>query len=257
MIVSFLTEADPLAFLAVVLILSLVSVYVGYTLATRAPLGLDNRDEAAFGLGQAAVFGLIALLLAFSFSFAAERFEARRAILVQEAVASGDVQEYALFLPVKQRETVRNLLHDYLRARLADYARINHPDAPASDSESVYEHMAELVAADVRGDPRNLGYQTLATSLNEMGKRAQEQNAALTNHVPIAILGIVLFSTLLGAGLLGLTFGRVRAPNRALCAIFCLLFAATVYAIVDLDHPRGGFIGVDVTPLQAAYASER
>jgi hypothetical protein len=35
--------------------------------------------------------------------------------------------------------------------------------------------------------------------------------------------------------------------------IFCLLFAATDFTIIDLDHPQGGFIGVDVAPLRAIF----
>ena len=46
-----------------------------------------EKAEWAFGLGQAAVFGLIALILGFSFSFAAQRFEERRALVVSEADA--------------------------------------------------------------------------------------------------------------------------------------------------------------------------
>ena len=37
-----------------------------------------------------------------------------------------------------------------------------------------------------------------------------------------------------------------------LAVIFCALFAATVFTIIDLDHPQGGFVSVDIAPLQAA-----
>jgi hypothetical protein len=48
-----------------------------------------------------------------------------------------------------------------------------------------------------------------------------------------------------------MTFGRARSPHAILSTIFCLLFAATVFTIIDLDHPQGGLIGVDVAPLQS------
>lgn len=56
---------------------------------------------------------------------------------------------------------------------------------------------------------------------------SNRQEAALNNHVP-----------------------RAKAPNPVLAVIFCLLFSATVFTIIDLDHPQGGLIGVDVAPLR-------
>ena len=255
MIVTFLTEAEPLVFLTVVLVLSILAVSAGYLWTTRTRVAASDRDEAAFGLGQAAIFGLIALILAFSFSFAADRFEARRAIVVEESIAAGDAYDYADFLPASQRDAVRALVRTYTHARLEAYESIEGSTAVTAAAGPTYERLWELVSADARARPNDLGLHALAQSVNEMDDRAKEQTAALNNHVPLAILGIVLFATMLGAALLGITFGRVRAPNRALSAIFCLLFAATVYAIVDLDHPRGGFIHVDLAPLQATYQS--
>ena len=93
-------------------------------------------------------------------------------------------------------------------------------------------------------------YLDLSRSVIDTIAVADQQEAALNNHVPRAIIGIILLCTLVGAFLLGLTFGRAKAPNALLSALFCLLFAATVFTIIDLDHPQGGFIGVDVAPLQ-------
>ena len=52
--------------------------------------------------------------------------------------------------------------------------------------------------------------------------------------------------------LLGLTFGRAKAPHISLSVIFCVLFAATVFTIIDLDDAKGGLIHVNVGSIQAA-----
>ena len=78
MIDAFLGQ-PAVILLVVVLVLSLLALFAGYKFASRKAAGAAGRDENAFGLGQTAIFGLIVLILAFSFSFAAERFEARRA----------------------------------------------------------------------------------------------------------------------------------------------------------------------------------
>ena len=119
-------------------------------------------------------------------------------------------------------------------------------------AKALHERLWEMASADVRADRHNVAYLALAEDFDKMGDTADFQVAAINNHVPVPILGLVLLCTLVGAALLGLTFGRVQSPNRALSIIFCVIFAATVFTIVDMDHPRGGLLRIDVAPLQNA-----
>ena len=192
-----LTERpDPILYFIGIFPLLLIALALGYLYSLRYSRAEDDKAGWAFGLGQAAIFGLIALILGFSFSFAAGRFEARRAL------------ENGRILQGKRWG---------------------------------------IASRSARRDPY---YLDLSRSVIDTIAVADQQEAALNNHVPRAIIGIILLCTLVGAFLLGLTFGRAKAPNALLSALFCLLFAATVFTIIDLDHPQGGFIGVDVAPLQ-------
>src|SRR5271154_5160520 len=68
--------------------ISLAVLALAYVLTTRLRKDKDDDEanEAAFGLGQAAIFGLIVLILGFSFAVASERYEARRALVIDESV---------------------------------------------------------------------------------------------------------------------------------------------------------------------------
>lgn len=258
MLDSLLVQPDPIYFLIVVFVLSLLALTAGYFAAVTWRKTENDRDEAAFGLGQAAIFGLIALLLAFSFSFAADRFEQRRALVVDEADAVGTAYAQIDFMPATQATAARALMRKYVAARLDVYAFVKNPweeDRFVTVARTTEDRLWTMAAADVRNDPKNLAYLALARGFDTMGDVANEETAAINNHVPVAIVGMVVLCTLLGAALLGLTFGRVRAPNRAVSVIFCVLFAATVFTIVDLDHPRGGLLTIDVAPLQNALNS--
>lgn len=255
MLDRLLVQPNPLYFLVVVFVLSVLVLAAGYFGAVRYRHAEDDRDEAAFGLGQTAIFGLIALILAFSFAFAADRFEQRRALVVDEADAVNTAYAQADFMPSAQAASARALMRAYVIARLDVYANVGEPwidDDYLRKARAAEGKLWDLAAADVRKDPKNLAYLAIAQSFDKMGDIANEQTAAINNHVPVAIVGMVILCTLLGAALLGLTFGRVEAPNRALSALFCILFAATVFIIVDLDHPRGGLMNIDVAPLQNA-----
>src|SRR5574338_642401 len=74
---------------AIIFAPTLILIQIGRRLGARRR-ALDP-EGAASGLGsiEGAVFGLMGLLLAFTFSGAASRFEARRQLIVQETNAIG------------------------------------------------------------------------------------------------------------------------------------------------------------------------
>ncbi|MGC1382096.1 MAG: hypothetical protein WA814_13865 [Candidatus Baltobacteraceae bacterium] len=246
------TRPDPIAYFIAVFPLSLVALAVGYFYAARYGRAKDDKAGWAFGLGQAAIFALIALILGFSFSFAAGRFEARRALVVVEADAIRTAYLRAGFLPPAKTARFRNLLIEYTKTRLDAYAEVGDIRAERlsiAEGKGFQGQLWAMAASAARRDPRSPFYADVTRSVIDVINVSDEQLAALTNHVPRTIIGIILLCTIVGALLLGLTFGHARAPNGLLSTIFCLLFAATVFTIIDLDHPQGGLIGVDVLPL--------
>jgi hypothetical protein len=248
-----LTERpDPILYFIGVFPLSLIALACGYLYSLRYSRAEDERAGWAFGLGQAAIFGLIALILGFSFSFAAGRYEARRALVVTEAGAIWASYLRAGFLPTARAARFRSLLVAYTKTRLQTYAQVHDVRAERrslAEARVLQGKLWEIASRAARRNPSPSNADVTRSVIDTITVEDQ-QEAALNNHVPRAIIGLILLCTLVGGFLLGLTFGRAKAPNAMLSAIFCLLFAATVFTIIDLDHPQGGFIGVDVAPLK-------
>jgi len=245
---------DPILYFIVVFPLSLIILWLGYRYAARRGGADDEKEAWAFGLAQAAIFGLIALILGFSFSFSVGRFEQRRSLVVAETEVIRTTFLRGAFLPPDKATRFRATLVDYARARLNAYGKMDDAQAEERALERCDELQAglwEMVASTARRDPRSPFFADLTRSVIALVDVAEQQQAALNNHVPRAVIGIVVLGTLLGAFVLGLTFGRAKSPNVLLAAIFCLLFAATVFTIIDLDHPQAGFITIDIAPLQS------
>jgi hypothetical protein len=252
MVENFANRPNPLLYLVFVFPLTLLVLYLGYRYAARH--GTEGDAGWAFGLGLGAIFGLIALILGFSFSFAAGRWEARRALVVDEADAIRAAFLRGDFLPPRTEAQFRSLLIDYTRLRLRTYAEVGDMHAERRSllqGDGLQGRLWTVAATAAHGDPRNTLYADLSRSVIDVIAVSEEQEAALNNHVPRAVIGLILLATLAGALLFGLTFGRAKSPHTILAVTFCLLFAVTVFTIIDLDHPQGGFIGVDIEPLQA------
>src|SRR5215472_7881386 len=62
----------------------------------------------------ASALGLLALLLAFSLSHALSRYEARRALVLEEANAIGSTARLATLLPKETQPAILNLLREYV-----------------------------------------------------------------------------------------------------------------------------------------------
>jgi hypothetical protein len=87
------------------------------------PLGRPRKDDES-GSGQegyivSAVLGLLALLLGFTFSMAADRFDARRLLVLDEANAIGTAYLRAQLLPEPHRTRTSELLVRYTDNRIA------------------------------------------------------------------------------------------------------------------------------------------
>ena len=248
------TRPDPLVYFIAVLPVSLLALAGGYLFAARSRRTQHDKAGWAFGLGQAAIFALIALILGFSFSFAAGRYEARRGLVVTEADAIRTTFLRAAFLPGAQSAPFRRVLVEYTRARLESYYEVGDPKAERLAIDKGKNLQGELWAMATNAvlrDSRSPLFADLTRSVVDTINTSEDQTAAFNNHVPRPIIFIIILCTLVGAFLFGLTFGYAKEPHALLAAIFCLLFAGTVFTIIDLDHPQGGFIAVNVAPLHS------
>ena len=92
----------------------------------------DDPEGAQVGIGavNGAVFALLGLLIAFTFSGAATRFDERRNLIVQETNDIGTAYLRLDLLPPIAQPALRDLFRKYLDARLEIYRKL--PDMAAA-----------------------------------------------------------------------------------------------------------------------------
>lgn len=203
--------------------------------------------RAGTGAVDGAVFALLGLLLAFTFSGAASRYDTRRQLIVQEANAIGTAWLRLDPLPATAQPALREAFRGYLDARLRAYSRMPDFGAAERDLQEALlqqQRIWELAVATV-SRPEGQGWaMLLLPALNEMFDIASIRTAALRMHPPRVVYGLLLALALASALLAG--FGMSGAKRRSWIHIagFALIISGAVYVIHDLEHPRAGLIRV-------------
>lgn len=210
-----------------------------------------------FGVLQAALLGVVGLILAFGLTLAVGRYEDRRAATVEEANAIGTTYLRAQLIAEPARSRSLELLRSYTTLAI----RVTHeiPNSPAMRRTTAREGVLQrrlwrlageaIAAAPVASAPR-LYVDSLNSTIDDQTVRL----SALTNRVPGAVLALEVLGASVALALLALhisILGRGLVPMLSAAALITLLLLVTF----DLDRPARGLIKVPATPLVALRAS--
>ena len=133
-----------------------------------------------------AALGLLALLLAFSFSLALSRYDARRTLILEEANAIGSTANFALMLPELAQEPILRLLRDYTAVRIGlgvpfDPAKLERDVAQSLELQTRLWQQAVAVTATA---PQSLGL-----SLRRLAERDEQHSRTAADSPALSRAG--------------------------------------------------------------------
>ena len=200
------------------------------------------------GAVEGSVFALMGLLIAFTFSGAAARFDARRQLIIQETNSIGTAWLRIDLLTTDDQTALRELFRQYLDSRLAVYRKL--PDVAASEIERARgAQLQRRIWGRAVNAARNSNSPPLTTvllpALNDMFDIATTRVEASRLHPPLIIFLMLVVLVLAGATLVGYAMAGGRRRNWLHIVGFALVMTLSVYVIIDLEFPRLGFIKVD------------
>lgn len=242
------TLLGPLIALILFVAIRVALAFGGY-LGRRAIARRGAEGMPPLGSLEGAVFALLGLLIAFTFSGAAQRFDERRVHAVDEVNAIGTAWLRLDLVPTAAQPALRDTMRAYVDARIATYKAVPDLAAVFRQAERATELQSQLwgqaVAAVRSADVRGAAEQLLLPALNEMFDIASARLAARLMHPP-GIIYLMLIALALAAALLaGYQLAGESGYGRLHRNGFALIVALTVYVIIDLEYPRLGFVRVD------------
>jgi hypothetical protein len=228
----------------VTLLLILLAHEIGYRLGAVRQKAPAHEKEAPVGAMVGATLALLGFLLAFTFGLAANLFQAKRQVMLDEANAIGTTYLRADFLSEPARVAVRDLLREYVDIRLA--AAETGEVAPAiKRSEEIQTQLWAHASASMVESPSSIAYGLFVETLNDViDLHAARIMIAVRSRIPptiwLALYSIAFFAF----GTMGY-HGGLAAANRsfALLAV-AVIFSAVIWLVRDLDTAQEGTLRV-------------
>jgi hypothetical protein len=226
-------------------------LFVVLTLAAEISFRMARRrsqdseaTKGQTGAVQGAVLGLMGLLAGFTMAMAVGRFDVRRQLITEEANAIGTCYLRTSLLPRPHSETSERLVREYLDERihfseLLTYGpQLDQSIQRARDLQTQLWREAVAASEVAPAVPTGLYIQSLNQLIDVEGVRMR----AVENHVPVAILVLLVVSAVASVVLMGYVYGQAGQRNLFAMLTATALFSLVLTIIIDLDRPRVGLV---------------
>jgi hypothetical protein len=217
--------------------------------ARRAAEAEGGESQAGLGAVDGAVFGLLGLLVAFTFAAAEGRFTQRRQQIVEEANAIGTAYLRLDLLPDEARDRLREQFKRYLDLRIETYrnaANLEVAMAALARSNALQGEIWAQATASCQSAPVAAACHLLLPALNDMIDITTTRLFATRMHQSPLVFAMLTAVALVSALLAGYGMGGTRGRGVRLHMLaYAAVMAMTVYVILDLEFPRLGLIRID------------
>ena len=211
----------------------------------------SEGERGSLGTIEGAVFALFGLVMAFSFSGAAARFNEKRMLIAEEVntIETGYLRLQLVAQPAQP--DLQELFRRYVDSRLETYRQLpsmQSAEKEMAKSKKIQEEIwRDAVAATLLPNSHPDAGKLLLPALNNMIDISTTRTMALQLHPPR-----VVYALLFGLGLICSLLAGYRmaiGQYRSWLHIFgfTVITVIVVYVILDVEYPRSGLIRLEAS----------
>ncbi len=231
-----------------------IAIELGYLLGRARQRRYEDEKESPVSAIAGAILGLSAFMLAFAFGIVWDRYDARKGLVREDAIAIRTAWQRSDFLPEPDRGEAKTLLRGYLDLRLTlAQARKFDPERVQSvltDTKRIQDRLWEMAVANARLDMNSDVAALYIESLNEVNSvHAMRVAIGIQTRVPTEIWIVLYCITILGMMGVGYQTGIAGSKRSMARPILAVSFALVFALIASLDRPDSGVLSVTQQPL--------
>jgi hypothetical protein len=203
----------------------------------------DERD-APVGAMVGSILGLVALVIAFTFSFAASRYDARRLTILKESNAIGTAYLRARLLPEPQATEVAKLFREYVDVRIRAVTE-HKPEEAVTRSAALHDLLRSQAVAAAEKKDNPLMASLFIQSLNEViDVHSERVLVGMRSRIPIAIWAGLFGLSMLGMASVGYQAALTNTRRSPAMLGLVAAFAIVLLLIAELDRGQEGMLRV-------------
>lgn len=242
-----ITDLDEWLLFIILLAFMILATEIGLIHGRRNGAQFDEPMRTQVITIEAAVLGLFALLLGFTFSMSMIRFDKRTDLVLEEANVLSTAYSRTKLLDEPFKSRAQKKMHHYINKRI-DFFKAGFDSKKLHKLEDECARMQnELWEVAVEASQKNsssIPVGLFTESLNDVMSLDAKRTDALENHVPRGVFFLLYFSGIVTMGLVGYGFGLGGKRNLLAVIVSAILMTTVIILIVDLDRPRRGMIKI-------------
>ena len=219
------------------------SMETGYRMGKRRLKKYPENKSEGFGAVESSIFGILGLILAFTFTGTLSRYENRVNLVLKEANAIGTAYDRLDLLSKNDQDKLRPLYKEYVQSRInvfENYENRQLSNSYFSQGLKLQRQIWEISNASVLVD-KNPGIITLVLgSTNDMIDVANERLQATRTRPPTIVYVLLFALALASAFMVGQNMSVSQRRPLFYMVIFCVTISLITYIILDLENPRLG-----------------
>ena len=231
----------------IILALMLLAMEVGYRVGLRGQAtSPDSRTQIS--AVQTSLLGILALMLAFTFSIALDRYNSRSLAVVNEANAIGTAFLRTGLLPEPPRAEAQLAFADYagVRARMSTLTWNQKEERIALHARAMelQDRLWQQAAELSRQAPSPATTGLYVQALNEMIDAYSSYMAELFRHVPYLVIFLLFGAFVVSGALIGFSAGLTGDRPAPVTFLMIAVIVLLMFMVMDLDRPHRGIIQV-------------
>lgn len=228
----------------------LIPLFIGQRYGIYCQKKSADPASAPVGSVVAAAFGLLAFMLAFTFQIAADRYNKRKELLLDEVTKIRTAYLRAGLIPEPFSFRTEKLLTEYVNLRVELPKDLSRLDQALFRSQQILDSCWSYTVALAKQDRSSEIYALYTSSINDLvDDHNQRVTITLEYRIPAVVLWVLFIIIFLSMLVLGYQFGISGERSFELDLLLAIIFSVVMFLILVLDRPEMGLTNVSQQPI--------
>lgn len=227
----------------------LFSLKLGKHIAARQWKSSPELKKIDTHLPEGAIFAITGLIIALTFNSAAEKFDGRRLMIIEEANAISTAYLRVDLLPQIIRADVQQDFKKYIEMRLETYEYATDKQGflnVITRTQALQKDIWNKSVSGCEGVRGGSGCIVLLPALNTVFDIANTRVSHTQLHPPSLLFMVLILLVLMSSLLAGYRISTTPIATSPHLISFALVLSVIIFMIIDMEYPRVGFIRVDI-----------